>query len=164
MTKLWGLLLLTLGDVMLVRHLCDKTKKQIRCLWEMIGFLGAVTHGVSQWKRTLEKAILQEKYQGEFPKILQEKFAAYRKNSPLRDALQKALKELPLPEEACEICSRYFSQLGKVTEKSTVEYFLQSKKRLEALLEHLQEEVPKTTKLISAGVYSISAVMAVLLL
>ena len=164
MIKLWGMVCLMSADILLVRYLGERTNKSVRCLWEMIGFLTTVTDSVTGWKRTLEKAILSETHSGVFPKILQKNFGKYRKTLPLRDALQKALKELPLPKEATEICILYFQKLGKSTEKSTEECFYQTKQRLEEILKQLREELPKTTKLISAGVYSASAMLAVLLL
>ena len=164
MLKLWGIVLLITGDVLLVRYLGEQAKKKVRCLWEIIVFLGTVTDSVTGWKRTLEKAILQEKHPGVFPKIFQNKFSQHRKVLPLREALKTSLEELPLTKESCETCTRYFQKLGKSTEKSTEECFCQTKRQLERILKQLQEELPKTTKLISASVYSISAMTAVLLL
>ncbi len=164
MTKLWGIVLLVVGDILLVRYLGEHAKKKVRCLWEMIGFLSTITDSVTGWKRTLEKAILQEKHPGVFPKIFQNKFLKCRESLPLREALQKSLEELPLSKQACETCVHYFQKLGKSTAKSTEECFCQTKRQLENILKQLQAELPKTTKLISASVYSVSAMTAILLL
>ena len=84
----------------------------------MIGFTGGVTYGMTEWKRTLEKAITQEKKQGKFPKLFQEKFVVCRKTVSLREAIVYALGELPLQKEATELLSCYFAELGKSTKKT----------------------------------------------
>ena len=162
--KLWGLILLVAGDMLLVNYFTEHKKRPVQCLWEMIGFVGNITSGVTEWKRTLKKAILSEKHCGHFPKMFQAHFSIYQKELPLRDALKKALDELPLPEEAIEILAQYFQTMGKTTNKSTEESFRLSKLRLEEILNELQKELPKAKRLISSGVYSISAMVAVLLL
>lgn len=164
MTKLYGLLFLAIGDVLLVRYFTDRKKKTVLCLWEMIGFLGNITYGVTELKRTLKKAITQEKNPGVFPKIFQENFLHHHAHLPLRDAIKKALEELPLPKEATETMNHYFSIIGKITQKNTEESFRHTKLRLEEILKSLRDELPKTQKLISSGIYSISAMVAILLL
>ncbi|MBE7019293.1 MAG: hypothetical protein E7413_05405 [Ruminococcaceae bacterium] len=164
MMKMWGLVLLATADVLLVHYLVERKKKTIRCLREMIGFSGGVTYGITEWKRTLEKAMMQEKHQGMFPKLFQEKLISYRTELSLREAINKALEELPLPYEAAELFSCYFANLGKSTKKYTEEQFRHTKKRLEEMLQSLREDLPKTKKIISAGVYSISGMIAILLL
>ena len=152
------------GDVLLVRYLTDRKKKSVQCLQEMIGFIGGVTYGITEWKRTLEKAILQEKHQGMFPGIFQEKFLEFNQTYTLRDSLQKALEELPISRETTQILSRYFMTVGKDTKKATEDHYRHTKNQLEEILKQLREELPKTEKLIAVGVYAISAMIAVLLL
>lgn len=164
MRKLWGTALIFFADVLLVRYLTERKKTAVQCLWEITGFLADVTYDVTQWKQTLEQAIADEKHQGFFPGIFREKFAKHRKTLPLRDALQKSLEALPLPKDASTLCARYFSVLGRVTDKSAEESFLHTKLRLEEILNQLQAQLPQKQKLIRAGVYSASALATVLLL
>ena len=162
--KLWGTVLILLGDVLLVHQLTGQKKKTVQCLWEITGVLTDVTSGVTQWKQTLKKAITEEKKRDKYAAMFREKFLQHNQTLPLREALEKALEELPLPKEAILLCSRYFSILGKVTDQTAEESFQHTKLQLEFILKQLQEELPKKQKLIRAGVYSMSALATVLLL
>ena len=164
MTKLYGLILLASGASLLVGHLTERKKHRIQCLQEMIGFLSGVTYGITEWKQTLEKAILQEKHPGVFPALFQKKFSELNKALPLRDALCKALEELPLLTPVKEALSRYFTVVGKDTKKTTEEHYYHTKRQLEESLTLLQNELPKTKKLIAVSVYATCAMAAVLLL
>ncbi len=164
MVKLWGLACIIAGDMLLVGYFTDRKQKPVQCLWEMIGFLRSVTCGVTEWKRTLKKAVLEENQPGVFPKLFQKNFVKYQKELPLRDALNKSLESLPLPPEAMEVISHYFDCMGKTTNKDTEEQFRFTRLRLEELLKSMQKELPKAKKLITSGVYSISAMVAILLL
>lgn len=164
MTKLYGLIFLAAGDVLLVRYLTDRKKKRVQCLQEMIGFLTSVTYSVTEWKRTLEKAILKEQHPGMFPHLFQERFSKWYQSVPLRDALCKALEELPLCTNAKDALSRYFMMVGKDTKKTTEEHYHHTRRQLEECLTVLEKELPKTKKLIAVSVYATSAMAAVLLL
>lgn len=162
MHKIFGLVMLALGDVLLVRYCKDKKQQPSQCLWEMIAFLSGLTYSMTEMKRTLEKAICQEKNQGYFPKIFQKEFALQKEKLPLREAIDKALEILPLPREASGIISHYFSVIGKATKKSTEESYQAAKLRLEEILAALRKENEKAQKLISASVYATSAMAAIL--
>lgn len=163
MLKWYGLLLLTIADLLAIRYLSEQKKKTIQCLQEMTVFLGNITYGVTEWNQTLEKAILQEN-SAFFPKCFQKSVDTFQKTHPFRKALVLALDDLPLPEEATELISRYFSVIGKDTKKLTEEHYRHIKNRLEMILGNLQTELPKTKKLIATGICSGSAMVAVLLL
>lgn len=164
MIKLYGLVFLIAGDVLLVRYLTEIKNKRIQCLREMIGFLSGVTYGVTEWKRTLEKAVLLEQHCGTFPRLFQKHFSEWIQTIPLRDALCKSLEELPLPDEAKRVLSHYFMMLGRDIRKTTEDRYLHTKHQLEEVFQELQEELPKSKKLIAVSVYAISAMAAVLLL
>lgn len=164
MIKLYGLVFLILGDALLVRYLIEVKKKRIQCLREMIGFLSGITYGVTEWKRTLGKAVLMEHHCGTFPRLFQQRFSEWNQMFPLREALCKSLEDLPLPDEAKRVLSHYFMMLGKDTRKPTEDRYLHTKHQLEEVFQKLQEELPKSKKLIAVSVYAISAMAAVLLL
>ena len=164
MTKIWGLFCLTVADVLLVRYLVDQKQKPSQCLQEMIDFFSDVTHWVTEWKCTLEKAVFKEQESREFPRLFQKKTVFFQKKLPIRDALKSAIRELPLSKEATDSFSHYLSVIGKATDQSTEECFRSIKRRLEEQLDDLKKQLPKTKKLVSAGVYSFSATVAILLL
>lgn len=164
MIKLYGLIFLILGDVFLVRHLTEYKSKRVQCIREIISFLGDVTYGVTEWKQTLEQAILHENANETFPRIFRNEFSAWRQSLPLREALCKALETLMLPEEAQRELAHYFMTLGKDTKKNTEDRYLHTRNQMEELLKQLQKELPKSKKLIAVSVYATSAMITVLLL
>ncbi len=164
MQKLYGLTALILADLLLVKHLTAQKKQAVQCLQEMIVFWGTVTYGITEWKKTLEEAILTEQRENTFPKMFQQNFLKLKKALPLRDALEQALKTLPLSEEATELMTQYILVLGKDTKKNTEEHYQHNRNQLKSHLEALQKELPKTNKLITAGVCSTSVMAAILML
>ena len=164
MIKWLGLLCLISADWLLIRYAFDQKQKPVQCLWEMIGFFGGVTHRVTEWKQTLDKAIKEEADTAIFPKLFQKNYAVFRESLPVRESLENALKKLPLPNETIKIFFQYFAIIGKSTDKNTEERFQHTKSRLEEILIQLRQELPKAKKMTSASVCSISAMVAVLLL
>ncbi len=164
MLKLYGLTALILADLLLVKHMTAQKKQAVQCLQEMIVFVNTVTYGVTEWKKTLEEAILTQQRENTFPKMFQQKFLKLKKVFPLRDALKQALKGLPLSEEATELMNQYLFILGKDTKKSTQEHYQHIKSQLKTHLDTLQKEFPKEKKMITAGVCSASAMVAILIL
>lgn len=164
MLKLYGIAMLIIADLLLVKHLISQKKQTVQCVQEMTVFLGTVTYGVTEWKKTLEEAILIKQQTAFFPKLFQEGFLNYKKTLPLREALEQSLKELPLPEEVTGLLSQYFVVIGKHTKKDTEECYQHIRHQLEEQLISLQKEFPKAKKLITTGVCTTSAMAAILLL